>query len=72
MTVKMYSTGCPKCNVMKKKLDDAKIEHTVVTEQSEIENVARAHGFSTVPLLEVDGVVMDFRDGCAWINKNQE
>lgn len=72
MTVTMYSTGCPKCNVLKKKLDDSGISYTTVLDQNRIEEVAKANGFSTVPLLEVDGCVMDFRDACTWINKNQE
>jgi glutaredoxin len=72
MTVKMYTTGCPKCNVMKRKLDEAKIPYEAVTDNATILSVATKAGISMAPLLEVDGVVMNFKDGCDWINKNQE
>lgn len=72
MTVKMYTTGCPKCNVMKRKLDEAKIPYDAVTDNATILSVATKAGISMAPLLEVDGVVMNFKDGCVWINKNQE
>ena len=30
MNVILYSTGCPKCNILKKKLADAKIDYSVI------------------------------------------
>lgn len=65
MNVVLYSTGCPQCNVLKKKLDDAGVQYEV---ENDVE-VMLAKGFSAAPMLEVDGEVMAFRDANAWVNK---
>lgn len=59
----LYSTGCPKCNVLKEKLKTANIEYTEV---SEVDAIV-AKGIDTVPVLEVDGVQMNFSAANEWI-----
>jgi len=63
MNIILYSTGCPKCNVLKKKLDMAKIEYEIC----EDEDVMEQKGFMSAPMLEVDEVVMDFGLAVKWI-----
>lgn len=70
MTVKMYTTGCPKCNVLKRKLEEAKIPYEAVTDQATILSVATSAGITMAPILEVDGRVMSFKEGCDWISKS--
>ena len=65
MNVILYSTGCPKCNILKKKLADAKIDYTVVEDI----DVMLSKGLKDVPWLEVDGVLMNFIDSSKWINE---
>lgn len=65
MNVVLYSTGCPQCNVLKKKLDDAGVQYEV---ENDVE-VMLDKGFSAAPMLEVDGEAMAFRDANAWVNK---
>ena len=72
MTVKMYTTHCPKCNVMERKLKEANIEFEEIDDNAEVLRVATSLGFTMAPLLEVDGRVMDFKDGIEWIRKNAE
>ena len=72
MTVKMYTTHCPKCNVMERKLKEANIEFEEIEDNAEVLRVATSGGFTMAPLLEVDGRVMDFKDGIDWIRKNAE
>ena len=72
MKVIMYSTHCPKCNILEKKLNEAKIKFVTIDEVDEVQKVATAHGFTTVPLLEADGQVMAFKEADDWINKNEE
>ena len=72
MTVKMYTTHCPKCNVMERKLKEANIEFEEIDDNSKVLEVATSLGFTMAPLLEVDGRVMDFKDGIEWIRKNAE
>nr|DAF39414.1 MAG TPA: Thioredoxin domain [Caudoviricetes sp.] len=65
MNVILYSTGCPKCNILKKKLADAQIDYTVVEDI----DVMLSKGLKDVPWLEVDGVLMNFIDSSKWINE---
>lgn len=61
----LYSTHCPKCNVLAKKLKDSNIDYVEVTDVE----VMSDKGFMTVPMLEVDGIVMDFITANNWINE---
>ncbi len=62
--VTLYSNGCPRCNVLKAKLDDKNIEYSVVDNVDEIVS----KGFTTVPMLIVDGKELNFHDAVAWVN----
>ena len=65
MNVVLYSTGCPKCNILKKKLADAKIDYSVIEDV----DVMVSKGLKEVPWLEVDGNLMNFVDSSKWINE---
>ena len=65
MNVILYSTGCPKCNIIKKKLEDAKIDYKVIEDV----DVMVSKGLKEVPWLEVDGNLMNFVDSSKWINE---
>lgn len=65
MNVILYSTGCPKCNILKKKLADAKIDYSVIEDV----DVMVSKGLKEVPWLEVDGNLMNFVDSSKWINE---
>ena len=68
----MYTTHCPKCDVMERKLNEAKIQFESIDDLGTVLEVAKSGGFTVAPLLEVDGKVMDFKDGIDWIRKNAE
>lgn len=57
MTVTLYSTHCPKCNVLEKKLKQKNISYEEV---NDIE-IMKDKGYLSVPVLEVDSVSMDFK-----------
>lgn len=59
----LYSTGCPKCNVLKLKLNTAKIEYT----ECKDELVMIDLGISSVPVLSVDGVLYTFEQAVKWV-----
>lgn len=77
--VTLYSTGCPKCNVLKKKLDAANIPYTVVTDMDEILKACKEVGTDMVPILAVEepgeGEVlmkfsfMDFGNAIKWVGE---
>ena len=52
--ITLYSTGCPKCNVLMKKLDV---------------NELLAKGYDEVPLLEVEAKLLKFTEAVNWINE---
>ena len=63
MSVVLYSTHCPKCRVLEAKLNQKGIDYETNTDVKLMEK----KGFVTVPKLEVDGVVYDFKEAVEWI-----
>ena len=63
MQIVLYSTGCPKCVVLKKKLDMSKIKYEICDDV----DVMEQKGFMSAPILEVDDVAMDFGLAVKWI-----
>ena len=60
-----WSTHCPRCNVLELKLKQKKINYE---ENNNVEEMT-AKGFKEAPKLEVDGVVMDFKQAVDWIKE---
>ena len=50
----LYSTGCPRCKVLAKKLDAAGIPYAIVTDMDEILKACREVGTDMVPILAVE------------------
>lgn len=65
MQVTLYSTGCPKCKVLKMKLDSKNINYDIISDVS----IIISKGINTVPVLEVDGNIMNFKTAVDWINE---
>ena len=61
----LYEHGCPRCKVLKAKLDQKNISYTNVNDVE----VMKAKGFEEAPKLEVNGVVMGFKDAVDWIGE---
>lgn len=64
--ITLYSTGCPKCNVLIKKLDNAHIAYSLNTTFAVNDLIAK--GYDEVPLLEVEGKLLKFTEAVNWIN----
>ena len=65
MQVTLYSTGCPKCKVLVAKLNAKNIKYNTVSDVG----IIISKGISTVPVLEVNGTIMDFKTAVEWINE---
>jgi predicted DsbA family dithiol-disulfide isomerase len=63
--ITLYSTGCPNCLILKKKLGQAGIEYM---EETNIE-LMREKGFDYLPKLEVEGEVLSFAQAVSWVNE---
>lgn len=64
MSLILYSTGCPRCNVLKKKLSDKGIVYEEFTDEEQMMDI----GIESVPVLSVNGEMLDFMQANAWIN----
>ena len=68
MKVILYTTHCPKCAVIEKKLGLAGIQFDVCEDVE----LMKARGWKKAPILEVDGQAMEFGDAAKWINTLKE
>nr|DAO99889.1 MAG TPA: NrdH [Caudoviricetes sp.] len=64
----VYSTGCPKCGVLERKLNEKSISYEMCTDVDKM----LALGITSVPVLDVDGKIMDFQEAVKWINEQGE
>lgn len=63
MNVTLFSTNCPKCRVLESKLKQKNINYDEVNDV----DVMVDRGFTSVPKLEINGVVYDFKEAVEWI-----
>ena len=61
--VTLYTTHCPKCRVIEKKLSQKNIKYKEISDQE----VMIKLGFKSAPVLEVDGKYMNFGDANRWL-----
>lgn len=61
----LWSTHCPRCKVLELKLKQKNINYE---ENTSVEEMT-ARGFKEAPKLEVNGVIMDFKQAVDWIKE---
>lgn len=66
--VTLYSTGCPKCKVLKQKLDGAGVQYA---ENNSVKEML-ALGFAQSPVLLVSGKYLQFGQAIEWVNQTLE
>ena len=62
----LYSSHCPRCKVLENKLTKKNISYTLFDDVQKMIEL----GITSVPVFEVDGVKMKFRDANKWINEH--
>ena len=65
MDIILYSTGCPKCKILKKKWEDKIIDYV---ENDDIETMISL-GIEQVPVLSVDNKLFQFAEAVKWVNE---
>ena len=65
--ITMYSTHCPKCAQLEKKLNQMGIKYSICTDV----NVMKDLGMKSAPFLQVDDKLMNFAEAWKWTS-NQE
>ena len=61
----LYSTNCPKCNVLEKKLQNKNINFEICNDV----DLMVSKGIQQAPYLEIDGELMDFTKAVKWVNE---
>ena len=65
MKIIMYTTHCPQCNVLAKKMTQKNIQYIEIDDIEVMRNL----GIMTVPMLSIDnGAPMNFKDSINWVN----
>lgn len=59
----LWSTHCPRCNVLETKLKQKNIDYEEI---NDVEHM-KSKGFTEAPKLEVDGVVYGFKEAVDWL-----
>lgn len=60
----LYSNNCPRCQVLKKKLDSANIQYEIPNNF----DFLLEKGIESVPVLVVDNEILDFKKAVEWVN----
>ena len=67
MEVILYSNHCPQCKVLEAKLKQNNIEYQEINDI----DLMLEKGFKSMPMLEVDGVIMNFTQSNTWIKERK-
>ena len=65
MNITLYTIHCPACIVLRKKLDMAGINYSVVDDINTLNEL----GYTTFPLLQVDDKLMNFSEANKWLKE---
>ena len=68
MNIILYTVDCPKCKVLEKKLNNANISFKVCKDTK----LMAERNISKLPMLEVDGEMLTFKEAVDMINKGVE
>ena len=63
-TIVLYSTGCPRCSILKKKLAEKNIKYI---ENTSVDDML-ALGITEVPVLSIDGKLIQFGEAVSMLN----
>ena len=62
--IKFYTTNCPRCHVLQKKLDSKNIQYEIHTDTQEMIDL----GLVNAPALQLEeGQLLDFKQSIEWI-----
>lgn len=67
MNIILYSTHCPRCCVLEKKLKEKNIQYT---ENNSVDEMLSL-GINEVPVLMVDSQFLKFKEAVNWINEQE-
>ena len=60
----LYSTGCPKCEILKKKMGEKNISYTEINDI----DIINEKNITFVPMLEIEGKLLNYRESVSFVN----
>ncbi len=69
MKIILYSTNCPKCNIIKLKLQQLHLDYTLVEDVDTTVDIAKQHNIKSAPILQVDDKFYDFNAAVAFLKE---
>ena len=63
----LYTSHCPKCNVLRTKLDNTGITYEIFDDVDKMIEM----GMTTVPILSVDGQNMTYSESIKWLRERR-
>ena len=63
----LYTTHCPKCKVLERKLQMAGVEYVQIDDTKSMLD----KGFKSAPVLDVDGKIYLFKEACQWADSQK-
>lgn len=64
----LYTTNCPKCKVLEKKLENKNVEFEIVDNIDKVLEIADRFGIMSAPILEVNDNVMEFNKAVEFVD----
>lgn len=62
MKIILYSNNCPKCKILKTKLDEKGVDYEICDDI----DLMISKGFRSMPMLEIDKKTIDFLEAINW------
>lgn len=66
MKITLYTIGCPQCNVLEKKLNNAGVQYEIINDEAFFQE----NNMTRFPILEVDETRYSFGEANKWIKEN--
>ena len=67
--VKLYSSGCTRCNMIENILRAKNIEYEVTHDETHYLNIANDNNITVMPFAEIDGKIYNSMELQRWINE---
>lgn len=65
MNITLFTNNCPKCEVLKQKLEDKGLNFEICIDKKEMMKL----GMMSMPQLKIDDEIMIFSQAIQWVNK---
>lgn len=61
----LYSNNCPKCKILKAKLDEKNIQYTLCSDI----DLMLSKGFNSMPMLKIENKTMNYLEAVNWLKE---